>query len=142
MRGAPGLDSGGGGHVRPDDCDESVERKRKKTKSKVEAPPGTHVLSWDGDGAACSGTNVKCERCERTCAFGTAIVKCFGKFEEPNFAVHDEVPCLGHPESREHYKRCLFAHRGLPNAVAFFRLCTCGSSFCGPGGSLQSDRQS
>ena len=104
-------------------------------------PVGAHALQWEGsDGKLFSSKNATCVLCRRISASGTNVINTFGEVLPGTcFAVNKQVPCLGQAENAEHYRRRYFSLQGSKSWLRYFATCRCGSSFCGPTGSIQTE---
>ena len=99
-------------------------------------PLGAHELTWTGSVSAAGGTDVRCILCSRSCSHGTNLKKQFGEFLPPKYAKHNVLECLRRPETSTHAKRRLYVVLGTAGATTrdYFRVCSCGSEWCGPEG--------
>ena len=119
------------------DCKEGA---LSKTPDLEARPVGAHALQWSGPPSVFSGQNVTCVLCKRVAASGTNVNKTFGEVSPGTcFAVLKGLPCLGQPENAEHYRRRSRSLQGSKTWLKFFASCECGSAFCGPNGTIQTE---
>lgn len=114
---------------------------RSKMPDLTAEPDGAHALQWEGsDGKVLSGRSATCVLCKRMSASGTNAVRTFGDVCLGTcFVVRKHVRCLGQAESAEHYRRRCLSQQGSKTWMQYFANIRCGSTFCGPTGSIHTE---